>query len=680
MALQNITGQPLHFGTIEENDLTCQKPSPYCALYKQSEDTIKHQFIQTPCGESVICNGDFEATDNLVVNGGFDTDTNGWTLDAGSGSLNYAGQEVRHTGGLSDLSQSITGLEDGQTYYLTFTVSGMIHVDSFIKAQLGGGSFSDDITSDGTYTIAIIAGSSNDILGFVMNEDVNIDNIILTGVNCWSGEGWNFNEGSACHDVTASDPLVTTVTETLVTNDYYVIHFSVFGMTGGTLDVTFGGDEVATITENGTYTFYTTILLASDNLLVFQPQGDFDGCVSSVSAYKLLNPNELSTATAIVDLDGNFISYAGVVLIEDRVVITKPAIELDEGCYKIVMLDLCNGEPVGGLTEINQDVPFDSSGTWDVGHATVSGGQDGSFVVTGGKLVQHFPTSGITTTVYHHITQDYNWPVGISGGYFTVTVQTGNWDNDMGNIYLMLPGQFTFNQLYRINPVNTQVDGNTTYTRTFFAFIDNDPNSIFQPYLGVTTPLYNKFGIAINLGGYFSGQTQELLSFSVQFAGVYPGTSFLSLESNCLKVLEDTGNAQLMVGTFDEVHSYGFVFNPNFFSDIRQRLFLSFVNPHNPGKSGNFLQSNSVKRKTYAQRDYAFDLIIHPTDIITHRAVTTILDADHCYIGISEASLIEYNSDEKDYAPDYGRKGESPLGEAITEITRVSSTKFNLNQ
>lgn len=680
MAILNITGQPLHFGGIKESDFTCQRPSPYCALFKQSEDTIRHQFLQTPCGESLICNGEFEASETLIVNGDFNGNADNWTLTPGSGSLAYSGGKVVHSGDLSSLSQSIASLIVGQSYVLTFTVSNMIDVDSSISASLGGGASSGFYTSDGTYTVTLVAGNSNDLLVFAPLEDVTIDNIVLTSIDCWSGDGWDIGSGSACHLPGNTDSLLTTLTESIAINDYYVIAFSVFSMTDGNLEIYLGGELVDTITENGDYTRYYTIIAPTDNDLQFLPSTDFDGCITTASVYQLLNGNDVLLSTAIVDLDGFFIDYAQGSVHEDRVYLNKEAYELQEGCYKMVMFDPCAPTPSDTI-EVNADVPFNSTGTWDVGHAVTAIGQEGSIVVTGGKLVQAFNSTNITNNVYHHITQDYNWPVGISGAYFTVTVQTGAWSHTTGaNIYLLLPGGTLSTQLFQINPITGTVAPNTTYTRSFFAFFNNDPGTIFQITPSTTTPLTNKFGIMIGLGGHTSGETQELVSFSVQYAGVYPGTSYPYLESNCFKIAEDTGNAQLMRGVFDENHSYGLVFETNIFPYVQQRLFLSFTNPHNPGKSGNFLQSNSVKRKIFSQRDYAFDLTIHATDIITHRAVNTMMDADHFYIGASASDLIEYNSEEKDYSPDYGKKGESPVGEAVIEVTRVDTSKFNLNQ
>jgi hypothetical protein len=655
MGLTVIRNQPVSMQDIVERTNTCDRDSGYCTTYNLTEDTIRVQLKQEPCDVTMICNGEFDSGDNLVTNGDFAASLAGWT---NSGPWSWsAGTAAIATAAAETLTQTIAGLTNGNSYTVTFEVTS--YVSGNVRAVLGGGTAGIARNAVGVYTETLTAGAGTDLVmqtfvGVTNGFEGSIDNIsIISPSTCWDNdEGWIIGTGSACHTPGSAGDLTQALTLPLISGGYYLTTLNVFGMENGTLTVTLGGTLVQTITENGTYNIYATVTV-TDNDLLLTADTDFDGCVNDVSVFQMLSASEITAA--IYSAGGTFQDNMGIGLVNEFVnLVYAPAtLPMAEGCYQIVMFDPCS---TFDLAEISGDVPFDNLALWST---TSEVGTD--LEVTGGKLVQTIgpgPASGAQS----YAKQLYSWNPSLTGAVFSITFQTGAWDSSAipgSQVSLILPqGTFILHQLAQ------NLEPNTTYTiDPFFYSFDNDPISDY----------YNAWGI--NIQGTDFGDVNELLSFSIQVYQV--ALSGYSLVSNCIKLLSDTTGTKLLEGHSDESRSLGFYFDANFWLTCRHGI--SFVNPHLGGKNDNYLYSTGVKHKTNAQVNKLWDLVIHDGDQNIHDAIYTMLMCDTFTIGDTQATSIEYHCEDKTYNPDWGKKGDSPLAEAVVEVSRKTDTRFNIN-
>lgn len=118
--------------------------------------------------------GDYDS--NQVTNGSFAADSDwtkgtGWTISAGVASSD--GSQA----GNSDLTQTIAGLESGNSYEVTYTVS---NYSAGNVRLLVGGATGTNRTANGTYVETVVA-SSTDVFGFRADLDFigSIDNVSI---------------------------------------------------------------------------------------------------------------------------------------------------------------------------------------------------------------------------------------------------------------------------------------------------------------------------------------------------------------------------------------------------------------------------------------------------------------------------------------------------------------------
>jgi len=133
--------------------------------------SIKGAFLSDTDDTDLVGSGE------LVTNGTFDTDTDwtkgtGWTIGSGVASIDGTQTST------SDLEQSISGLVAGKTYVIQFEITAL-SAGRITYLVLGGTIDSTDITSTGTYTVTMVAGSANAVFTIGARADMigSIDNI-----------------------------------------------------------------------------------------------------------------------------------------------------------------------------------------------------------------------------------------------------------------------------------------------------------------------------------------------------------------------------------------------------------------------------------------------------------------------------------------------------------------------
>lgn len=170
MALIPIMGQPVNLVPDNERSLNCNEQGEYCVVYKKSSDIndrIMVQMKQEPCGEDLIVDGDFPDGDN-------------WTIV--TGDIVFADGKANHvTGSSAELSQEVTGVDLGNYYKVSVTVTGMTAgtLDLYFTQA---GIYSKRITENGIYTFYLFNLGDNDNIAFVWSSDCDAS---ISGVSAY---------------------------------------------------------------------------------------------------------------------------------------------------------------------------------------------------------------------------------------------------------------------------------------------------------------------------------------------------------------------------------------------------------------------------------------------------------------------------------------------------------------
>ncbi len=355
-----IPNQPLRFTDYNEA-VFCKKPQAYNYMH-QPGDPLRAQFKQIPCGESILCNGKFNMGQwlgqNLVVNGAFTGNPDGWTL---TGGWSYFSNNIIFNGSGGSAFQSLD-IVTGKTYRVQFTVSQIS--GGSLYYGLGDSGLDNFITGDGVYSFDVVAGGLNTNVIF---SDVSgsadgclLDNVsvkeVFEGGECWSDSlnSWLIDGEKACHTAGVSSQLVNSTVFT--TNKYYKVVIKVINRTSGTLVVLINGNSGDYITSNGTKTQY---ILGGNTgtALSIAPSTDFDGCIQEIQVYELRKNFEFS----LINKDGEivtglapYISYENefvnisidgleTIPIYDTIgdIIVPFPHPLPYGCYRILVEDDC---------------------------------------------------------------------------------------------------------------------------------------------------------------------------------------------------------------------------------------------------------------------------------------------------------------------------------------------------
>lgn len=445
---------------------------------------------------------------------------------------------------------------------------------------------------------------------------------------------------------------------------YYVIYYTVSGMTAGQMTVSLGTDVSRIVSENGIYVDYVDST-ASDELLVFDVSNLFDGAISSVYCYKLLNESELSGACSLVDIDGNFVMSPSLTDVrDDRISFQFSTSGLTDGCYRVQLIDSCfDYFSIVGNTQLMIDTGFDDNTKW----TTSVGSAGGTAVVSGSKFTFTPPGAGAGSRL-GIAKQAFDSPPANGNYLIQIEVETGAFQSGAytGTNIQIVFGEFVGGPY---NTLATQYNpsANTTYTFNVLSSISD----VYQDatYVYINTP-----------NDTTAGHANEIKRISIKYIEVLTAATGYGYLSNCLNVQTDTGDALLVQGQVaedvDSIEQYsnGFLFT-NVFNRLHQRLFLSFTNPRYPKKNESYLYSNSYKKKTFNQKGKQYDLIIHELDESGHDCLSTIFDMEYTYIGESNTVKERYICEENEYSPDWS-KGESSTAEASIEISRINATVF----
>lgn len=164
MAIVPIPNQPINLEPFAVDPCNVGDNKAYCTLYETSGMGYV-QFRQTSCGGNIVSEGNFATTDDWTA------DT-GWTYVPNSLGASLADGQYRHVPGTSDdLTQTVTAV-NGKYCKVTFTVrersAGELEV--FI-----GGNSSGTITSNGTFSLYVVAGTSGEL---VFTADSDFDGAI----------------------------------------------------------------------------------------------------------------------------------------------------------------------------------------------------------------------------------------------------------------------------------------------------------------------------------------------------------------------------------------------------------------------------------------------------------------------------------------------------------------------
>ena len=156
MALIPIMGQPVNLFQSPEQEF-CNPVSDYCVIHgmQEDEDFIKFMMKQTPCGDSVVGNGDF-------------TDGSVWTMDA---NVIIADGKATHTPGTAGaIYQDVLSTFVITNYFkVKFTVTGLSAGN--IEVQIGSTGATYTITSNGFYEYWTHSLFENDYLIFYFSAD-----------------------------------------------------------------------------------------------------------------------------------------------------------------------------------------------------------------------------------------------------------------------------------------------------------------------------------------------------------------------------------------------------------------------------------------------------------------------------------------------------------------------------
>jgi len=442
----------------------------------------------------------------------------------------------------------------------------------------------------------------------------------------------------------------------VVVNDYLKLTYTVTGMTAGQLTVLLGGNTSRVVTENGTYTDYVLMIVVSDMLLSFSANSTFDGSVSEVSCYLL--KHNFDGAAILQDLDGNLVASPTLTdYADDRVIFTWNTDSIDEGCYRVAIVDECDPLFTGVTNvELNLDVPIDDSppGGWLLGGSGATGAISGGF----------WSQTTVATAAQNLNRAGRGFAAAIADGtyVFKVEIITGSQDTDRSDSTLevwLCDGFYTTGSSNLVTITNPQ------------------PNLTYTLYV-IAAKVTSDVGFLIiqdNRGSSTAGQVNQVASVSIKYGDVLSVTNIYGYESNCLKVKTDLDDMALFRGqtiedtnSVDE-YSMGFYFITPF-NHLQIRVPASFTNPHRPIKQDAYLYSTGSKKKTFAQLDKAWDLVIHAVDENAHDVISTILNMEYCYINGNR-----YICEDKDYSADWA-KGEASVAEAVVEVSRVGDVIF----
>lgn len=492
------------------------------------------------------------------------------------------------------------------------------------------------------------------------------DDLIVDG-NFPDGDNWTtdsgsivFADGKANHIVGSSAQLSQSITGVDL-GTYYRVDVVVTNMSDGTLNLYFtqSGTPSKTITENGIYSFYLFNLGDNDNI-TFVWSSDCDASIGDVSVFKLLSETEI--IANILNEDGVAVRAFTIDLFDEYVLFSIQTHTLDEGCYRVEVIDTCPF--AAGMTALFNDPDFDNPSAWTVNsnspQADIGLASENSFI---------FDEDGtVPSPVWAKASQPFAIPTGVKLLLkITVDLCHLGGDNELNTLVIYAEDSGEIQEILRKN-----VNGCISGLSEFYVVLEKD-------YLNYSNL---DMGIMIDDQSPTSGAYSFVEYAQVEYSIITEQDSGYYL-SNCLKVSSNTSGTRLVEG-FAELtdtstnppkgRSLGFMFVENYFW-LKSRLEVAFSNPHNPLKSGNNLFSNGVIKKALGQVSKTWDLSFLRADENMHDTIANMIECDRFTVQGQQ-----YVTEEKDYSHNRNNKSLLDTSESKIEVIKYDGTRFNTNQ
>jgi len=495
------------------------------------------QFYQTPCNDNLVCDPEFDdytLGPQLIVNGTFTGNANGWTLNNG---WFYSGaNSIYHDGSsnYNDLAtQTGSGFVQCGYYQITVTVT---RTSGKVRIQLGSTPglivYSDYIETSGTYTFNLYYYDNlNDVFAFAPTDDFEgyIDNVSanLITYTCWDPQcSWLLEGGKACWNQ-GSQNLIETVPNYILAGNYYKFEVFVEGLQS---QIQVFISDVTVNLYNGLNTYYVNPTV--NGILEFSAPFDQSDtvCISEIKLYELRN----DYTAELIDSNGTIYDVSDSISYYNEFVTIDLGIEdyeLSDGCYTLNVYDYCivtsdnlviDGDFVNGYTNWLRNnaasqyddtgdqmkfifTPFSIGDTDYITNGDFSGGTTGwtfgaGWSLVGGKA-RH--TAGNTATLFQTMTLPTP-PLGTNYNYW-VKFTVSNWT--VGTVNLKLGNAATgTNYTWKGNDIFLQIyqpkqagSVNITFTpssnfdgdiddiavvrtnHSAFPFITNTTNPLFTP-------------------------------------------------------------------------------------------------------------------------------------------------------------------------------------------------------
>ena len=241
----NGGGSAVELDTLGSQSITAQVTDQAGEVYSETIGLLfgtgEADVIVGSASDDVIYGFSGENTaPNLIINGGFENTSTGWTLESGpgfqfkmSGSHSVTGNEGNYyldtdeAPGNVSISQSVAGLSSGESYTLSFDTAQVESYDAVLEVYWNG-ALVDTISSTSnamvtnSYSVVAGSGDGSDTVTFteVGAEDIGgtgLDNVQLRGVatgvthTVGASETVTGTDGSDTFEVQAADNATSTV-------------------------------------------------------------------------------------------------------------------------------------------------------------------------------------------------------------------------------------------------------------------------------------------------------------------------------------------------------------------------------------------------------------------------------------------------------------------------------------
>lgn len=667
MAIQFIDNQPIIFDSQLDTYSPCKADNSIQCAYYTADDTLYAQWKQTSCtGTNEICNPTFENTNaELITNGGFPSNTTGWTLASGAVYDSVNDRVVLNAG---TLTQSGLGITGGDVYVLSFSYGGGILTNPLAVSL--GGTLIDTFYGSGTINLVVTAGGVNTSIVFGGGFDGWVDNIALKyhGADDWyiryNPSDMEFISGSATHiagtgNILYNGPAYNCNT---VVGAYYKFKLKVTGLTQGSI---FINDQIIAagatytdpvsylleITKDGVYEVYSSVNYFMGISIYFSD--DSNGTISDLELIQYGNYYNVILKNTV-----NLITYnltSSLDYYEDWITLKYPLTGKSAGCYELIITDACGYVLDQSITtDPTFSQPLGAS-NWDYvyvfGNVASATNTSGKFVITAGD------TSGyLQWRLKDDVMNSYTPPSPINSATFTWSMTTGVVDKSF-LVQLAIPGAVQFYTLAQ------NVQSNTTYGGTVTVqFSAGSWSSSYYELNFVTASVVN-------------GNKIEISDFELKLQSYYPGQS-TEYTSECITITTDDDCLKWVAGINGE-DSYGFHFDP---ADptafqLGARVKSMLINPKYSGEIKRYEDAEGNIVVTKGKTGKVYTLFIDYTDEHSHdwlriATLSDTIDIDGKY----------YVGTEGDYEPEWpDNLGNWNYAQARVEVQKKVDVLYNNN-